>query len=93
MRKILTLLLVVSMGGSPLVVRAQKEASNWVFGVGGGLDFSCSTPQFYSTPFDGLEGGAVISSADGDLLFFTDGDVVWSRDYQIMPNGRDLGGL
>lgn len=93
LRKILTLLLVVSMAGSPFVVFAQQEASNWVFGVGGGLDFSCSTPQFYSTPFDGLEGGAVISSADGDLLFFTDGNVVWSRDYQIMPNGHDLGGL
>lgn len=93
MRKILTLLLVVSLISNAFVVCAQKEASNWVFGVHGGLDFSCSTPQFYPTSFDGLEGGAAISSVNGELLFYTDGDAVWSRDNRIMPNGRGIGAL
>lgn len=73
--------------------QAQKEATNWVFGGWGGVNFSCATPQIMFTPFDGLEGGASISSADGELLFFTTGDAIWSRDFRIMPNGRGIGGL
>lgn len=71
---------------------AQREAANWVFGGKGGLNFSCSQPQLNITPFDGLEGGSCISSSNGDLLFITDGDAVWSRDFKIMPNGREIGG-
>jgi gliding motility-associated-like protein len=76
-----------------VAVLAQKEASNWIFGAFGGVNFSCLSPQLYSSPFDGLEGGACISSTNGELLFITNGNVVWSRDFRIMPNGRDIGGL
>jgi len=75
-----------------VTIYAQKEAANWVFGGHVGLNFSCPAPQLYLTPFDGLEGGACISSSDGQMLFFTDGDNVWSRDLRIMPNGHGIGG-
>jgi gliding motility-associated-like protein len=74
-------------------VHAQKEANNWVFGGFGGANFSCTSPEIFFTPFDGLEGGASISSPNGELLFFTNGDVVWNKDFRVMPNGRNLGGL
>src|SRR4030095_1382999 len=73
--------------------QAQKEAVNWVFGEFSGVNFSCPSPQLFQSPFKGLEGGSCISSADGELLLMTDGDNIWGRDYLIMPNGRDLGGL
>ena len=72
---------------------AQKEAMNWVFGDLSGVNFSCPSPQLFQSPFSGLEGGSCISSADGELLFMTDGDIVWNKDFRIMPNGRGLGGL
>lgn len=72
---------------------SQKEASHWVFGGLGALDFSCSTPQTTVSAFDGLEGGASISSPNGDLLFYTNGHVVWNRNHLLMPNGIGLGGL
>ncbi len=56
------------------------------------MDFTCSAPQLTATPFDGLEGGATISSATGELLMITNGDVVWDRDFHVMPHGRGLGG-
>ena len=68
------------MLGHQVVVEAQLEASNWVFGGFGGVNFSCSVPQIFPTPFDGLEGGASISSASGELLFFTNGDAVWNKE-------------
>lgn len=87
------ILLLYLMICHQVVVEAQKEASNWVFGGFAGVNFSCSVPQIFPTPFDGLEGGASISSPSGELLFLTNGDAVWSKDFRVMPNGRDIGGL
>ena len=40
----------------------------------------------------GGEGTTVISDVSGNLLFWTDGNTVWNRDREIMPNGSKLGG-
>ena len=37
------------------------------------------------------EGCATYCNSVGQLLFYTNGDTVWDRIHQIMPNGRDLG--
>lgn len=84
--------LLLLLANSSLATYAQREASHWAFGGFGGVDFTCSTPQLTATPFDGLEGGATISSASGELLMITNGDVVWDRDFHVMPHGRGLGG-
>jgi len=84
------LILLLFVGGQ---LFAQREAANWVFGGFGGINFLCPSNGIITTPFDGLEGGACISSSNGELLFITNGDVVWNRDFRIMPNGRGIGGL
>lgn len=88
MRRIFFLLILNSFN-----VFAQKQATHWVFGPNGGVDFTCSPPQLEVSAFDGLEGGASISDGNGRLLFYTNGNSVWNRNYRIMPNGKGIGGL
>jgi len=73
------------------VVRAQYEAAHWAFGTYVGLDFTCANTRLAISPFFGLEGGSTMSTPDGKLLFITNGDQVWNKDFRIMPNGSDLG--
>ncbi len=72
---------------------AQKEANIWYFGHNAGLDFNGSTPIALT---DGAintdEGCASIADSNGDLLFYTDGKVVWNKSHQQMPNGFGMFG-
>lgn len=74
-------------------VSAQKEANIWYFGENCGVDFSSGKPIAIT---DGKvftdEGCAVISGADGKLLFYTDGISVWNNKHEKMPNGSNLKG-
>ncbi|WP_017729686.1 T9SS type B sorting domain-containing protein [Nafulsella turpanensis] len=80
-----------------LSVTAQNQANIWYFGWNAGLDFSSvditGKPTVLS---DGalytMEGCSVISDEAGKLLFYTDGDTVWNRQHQLMPNGAGLYG-
>ncbi len=78
--------------------QAQKEENVWVFGVAAGLDFNSGSAVSISTRNSqssdssirpALNSGSVCD-ANGQLLFYTDGDWVWNRDHFIMPNGKDL---
>ena len=72
---------------------AQKEASHWYFGNKAGLDFSSGSPVLDSKgSLNTLEGCATISDINGNLLFYSDGSVVWNRNHSIMPNGTPLAG-
>lgn len=70
---------------------SQNESANWYFGEFAGLDFNSGIPvalddsQLYTN-----EGCATISDSDGNLLFYTDGNKVWNKNHQLMPNGSDL---
>ncbi len=71
----------------------QREANNWYFGQNAGINFGTTPP----TPLtDGsintLEGCTTISDASGELLFYTDGSMVYTRDHTIMLNGTGLKG-
>lgn len=73
------------------VVYSQGEANIWYFGRNAGLDFNNGTPVFLNDgQLDTAEGCATISNSSGQLLFYTDGEKVWNRNHQIMPNGNDL---
>jgi len=77
----------------PLTTRAQSEQNLWYFGQQAGLDFTSGAP----TPLkDGkmttFEGCAVATNKAGQLLFYTNGESIWNRQHQIMPNGRKLQG-
>lgn len=70
---------------------AQKEANIWYFGVHAGLDFNSGSPVAISGSQMGtLEGCATISNSNGELLFYTDGILVYDKSHNIMLNGNGL---
>ncbi len=75
--------------------QAQLQASNWYFGFNAGINFDPATGAV--TPLTNgqvstNEGCASISDDNGQLLFYTDGTVVFDRSHQIMQNGQGLRG-
>ncbi len=75
------------------VAYAQKEANVWYFGNQAGLDFNVVPPK---TLLDGAlvsnEASAIMSNQKGELLFYTNGETVWSKNHLVVSNGSDLGG-
>jgi len=70
---------------------AQKEAAIWYFGNNAGLDFNSGSPVALTNgQLDTAEGCASISDKNGNLLFYTDGSVVYNKLHQMMPNGYGL---
>ncbi|OWP63871.1 hypothetical protein CDA63_06570 [Hymenobacter amundsenii] len=74
---------------------AQREQSVWLFGQQAGLQFPADggapTPLLTSK-MTTYEGAAVASNQQGQLLFYTNGEAVFNRQHQVMPNGRKLMG-
>ncbi|MDN6281178.1 MAG: cell surface protein, partial [Psychroflexus sp.] len=68
---------------------SQNEAHNWYFGDKAGLNFETSPPTALT---DGAlatnEGCSSISTADGQLLFYTDGRTVWNKNHNPMSNAN-----
>ncbi len=62
----------------------QKEANNWYFGHKAGLNFSTSPPTAITGELDTFEGASTISDTQGNLLFYSDGTNVWSKNHQLM---------
>ena len=72
---------------------AQNEAAVWYFGEKAGLNFKSGTPvPIHDGQLSTYEGCATISDQNGNLLFYTNGEYVWNRNHQIMPNGSGLKG-
>ena len=74
---------------------AQKENNNWYFGKKAGITFNTSDGEpvaLDNSQMNTLEGTAVASDKDGNLLFYTDGSKVWTKDHTIMKNGYSLKG-
>jgi hypothetical protein len=90
MRKIyITILLTIL----PLLVFSQGENDNWYFGDHAAVNFAAATPVVYNnSQMDGYEACGTVSDSSGNLLFYTNGISVWSREHQIMTNGTGLGG-
>jgi len=73
------------------ISQAQLESAHWYFGINAGLDFTSGTPEVvYDGALSTGEGCASISDPDGNLLFYTDGTLVYNRNHQVMPNGSGL---
>lgn len=88
MRTSIVILLVLLCSAA----RTQPQHGFWAFGFGAGLDFSAGAPVAISTPLSTDEGTASICDADGQLLFYTNGEQVWDRFHAVMPNGSGLFG-
>ncbi|MCK0108971.1 T9SS type B sorting domain-containing protein [Flavobacteriaceae bacterium S0825] len=74
---------------------AQNQAANWYFGYGAGIKFDVANGTVNSVNNGSLstnEGSTSISDEDGNLLFYTDGSIVYNRNHQVMQNGSGLFG-
>ena len=70
---------------------AQKEAAVWYFGNFAGIDFNSGSPlSITSGKLFTNEGCTSISDNNGNILFYTDGSLVYNKQHQVMPNGYGL---
>ncbi|MFK5856549.1 MAG: PKD domain-containing protein, partial [Bacteroidota bacterium] len=70
---------------------SQNEANIWYFGSHAGLDFNSGSPVALTDgAMDQFEGCASMADSDGDLLFYSDGSVIWNKNHDIMDNGSGL---
>ncbi len=89
-----TIYKILLIGAAMIICRcaySQSYDNNWVFGDSIGLNFSTGEPVFFETGINNpFEACASISDSDGNLLFYTNGNIVWDGNHSIMPNGEDL---
>lgn len=68
----------------------QAQHTHWFMGFNAGLHFQGGGPISTGGPLSTDEGCASIADANGQLLFFTNGEQVWDRNLNVMPNGTGL---
>ena len=69
----------------------QNERNIWYFGFNAGIDFNSPEPTVLTDgSLYGQEGCTSICDEFGNLLFYTNGENVWNRNHDIMPNGSVL---
>jgi hypothetical protein len=90
MKKILLFLLI----SVSTFAYAQKENNIWYFGKYAGLDFNSGSPvPLTNSAMNTWEGSASVADpVTGNLLFYTNGEIVWNRNHVAMPNGNGLWG-
>ncbi len=72
---------------------AQKRATNWYFGRNAGISFANnSVTSLNNGSQDAYEACASISDLNGNLLFYTDGLTIWTREHTVMTNGSGISG-
>src|SRR6218665_480938 len=72
---------------------SQKENNFWYFGNKSGVDFNSGSPvNLEDGKLTAYEGSSTISNASGQLLFYTNGNKIWNRNHEVMPNGSGLKG-
>lgn len=68
---------------------AQGENDNWYFGNKAAVNFSSSTPvALNNSNMKALEACGTVSDTGGNLLFYMNGQQIWNREHQVMPNGN-----
>ncbi len=68
---------------------AQKQSNVWYFGNQAGIDFnSCLPLALTNGQNPGSEGCSSICDTIGQLLFYTNSDVVWNKQHNPMLNGN-----
>ncbi len=71
---------------------AQKEYNVWYFGDSAGLNFNFDPPK----PLSNLhlytfESSSSICDKNGNLLFYTNGNVIYNKERKLMMNGKMKG--
>ncbi len=104
---LLALLLVLLSGAAttalaqaappPDCAQDEKFINQWYFGYKAGLDFNQATDSIPPTVLTNSQmvapaGSGIMADATGNILFYSNGDTVWSRNHSIMLNGTGMGG-
>jgi gliding motility-associated-like protein len=75
------------------LIFGQKQNNNWYFGKDAGITFNTPTATALTNgKIYAREGCSSISDANGNLLFYTSGDTVYTKNFTPMPNGTGLNG-
>lgn len=91
MRKTFSLFLLalfISAGSFAQYYTPQNRV--WAFGYGGGVDFNSGSPVPFTSSMASNEGCASICDPTGNLLFYTNGRVVYNRTGATMPGGSSI---
>ena len=75
-------------------LNCQNEFMNWYFGQNAGLCFSVTPPATINDNniMNASEGCASMSDSGGNLLFYTNGITVATKNHTVMSNGNGLNG-
>ncbi len=93
MKKVLFYFNLIALMSLVLEVRGQKGNFIWCFGYNAGLDFNTNPPSFRNgTINNSLDNTSSVSDSAGNLLFYSDGVVVYTANGSIMPGGSNLMG-
>lgn len=78
----------------PYTASAQRQGNIWYFGSRAGIDFNDGAPRpLPPSAMYSIEGCASIADrVTGELLFYTNGQMIWDRRHEVMENGDDLAG-
>ncbi len=70
------------------LLQAQAYGNIWHFGNSAGINFNNCVPYAVTEGANaGFEGCSSVCDANGGLLFYTNGEQVWDRLHNLMPNG------
>lgn len=73
------------------ISEAHSQRENvWTFGTHAGVSFNSSPPALFNSSIRTREAAASVCDLSGQLLFYTDGNKVWNRNHNLMPNGAAL---
>lgn len=68
---------------------SQKYGNIWYFGDNAGIDFNnCAPSPLINGQVPPSEGCATICDTSGQILFYTNSDIVWNKLHNPMPNGN-----
>ncbi|HET9506219.1 MAG TPA: gliding motility-associated C-terminal domain-containing protein [Hymenobacter sp.] len=75
----------------------EKFINTWYFGYKSGLDFNQATDSIPPTVLTNSQmvapaGSGIMANGSGNILFYSNGDTVWSANHSVMLNGTGMGG-
>lgn len=79
----------------PVLLSAQHEADNWIYGWGIWINYSTGEPVRVTSPYIPLfsfYGNTSLSDSLGNLLFYSDGIELYNRSHVLMSNSDGLMG-